>query len=206
MIYWMTSKTFRDEFLIKEKYKDILETQYVLISSRIGYSGKEENIISAKSFLFPSPHTCSAATNDEFINRYEEQLKNNIAFFAMIIQNALIENNDIVLLCTKCENKMKFMDVIVDFVYHKFGYFIYNYKKYSKGVLKEYKFNKTKVLLKCDKYIQDVKKNSSDEKVRKSYYKDLSKKELRMILEKEGIYSKNKSRKEMIDDIEVFIL
>jgi len=141
MIYWMTSKTFRDEFLNNEKCKDILETQYVLISSRIGYSGKEENIISAKSFLFPSPHTCSAATNDEFENRYEEQLKNNIAFFAMIIQNALIENNDIVLLCTKCENKMKFMNIIVDFIYHKFGYFIYNYKKYSKGVLKEYKFN-----------------------------------------------------------------
>lgn len=214
MIFWMTSKTFRDDFLVNEKDQDILDVQYILVSTRIGTSSLEENIISVKNILFPDARVCSATDDDIFKERYYEQIEKNETFIATLIKGSIEEGYNIVFLCSKAEKKMKYLEILSDFIFIKFGYPCYEYKKYSEGISPILKYNKDKVLSKCDKLIDrakeeklknNLKSKKGIKKILKSY-KKLSKNELKKILKDNSIYIKGMNKKEMIDNIKVFIL
>ena len=213
MLFWMTSKTFRDVFVINEEDNDILETQYVVVSTRIIPKGKNENIINARNLLFPDPNVAMALDDDEFRYRYIKQLESQNAFFATLIRGSIDEKYNIVFICTKSENKMKYLKYLSEYIYMTFGYPCYEYKNYANGATPLIKYNKDKVLNICDKSLVKAQENDRKNKLKTKAgrkeimkdYKHLNKKYLKEILVERNLYSPNMSKKDMLEMIEVFM-
>ena len=215
MIFWMNSKVFQNDFLTNEKDDDILEAQYVVASSRIRIDreGQIDNIISAKAMLFPDAYVCSGVTADEFRSRYFEQCEKNSAFISTLIKGSIEEGYNIILLCTHKERKLKYLDYLSQYIYIEFGYPVYEYKTYSSGKYELVKYDKEKVLKKCNKILKETKEIQkerllSTDNGRKSIlkeYKKMSKKELKKILKKRNLYTDGMDKSEMIDTLEVFM-
>lgn len=212
MIFWMDSKTFQDVFLNNEDDDDILDTQYVIISSRIKTRKAPNNIISAYSTLYPDSGVCMSVDQEVFEDRYFNQLDENVVLIASIIKYALDDNKNIVFICSKSEKKLHFMDTLEYYIHIKFNFPIYKYKDYANGLLKEVKFDKKAVLDKCNKILKKAEKKKinklkSTEKGRKALrkeYEEKSKKELKKILKKKGINPDNLTKEEMLDMIDTF--
>ena len=208
----MDSKTFQDVFLVNENDNDILDTQYVIISSRIKIRKTVNNIISAYSTLFPDSGVCMAVDQDVFESRYFNQLDENIVLLASIIKYALDDNKNIVLICSKSEKKLHFLDVLEYYIQLKFNFPIYKYKDYANGLLKEVKFDKKEVLKKCNKILKKAEKKklskmkstSKGRDALRKEYESMSKKELRKILKKKSIRTDDLSKEDMLDMIDIY--
>lgn len=213
-MFHMTSKVFQDNFLTNENDQDILDAQYVLVSSRIRRRDtKSENIISAYTMLFPAPNVCATLTTRDFKDAYYEQLSGVLPFLATLIKGSIEEGYNIIFICTKKEGKIKFLDYLSDFVYIEFEYPIYEYKKYASGALPLRKYNKKDVLKKCNKILNNAKKENykkelTTEKGRErimKQYKKMSKKELKEELEKRDLYMEGMDKSDMLDMLETFL-
>ena len=213
MMVWMTSKDLQNVFLKNERDKDILNAQYVICSLRIRKREEQDNIISAQSILFPAPDVCSALTEEDMRERYMNQLMPAKAFLATLIKGSIEEKYNIIFLCTKNEGKMKFLRYLSEFMYIEFGYPVYEYKKYANGSIALIKYNKKKVLKKCDKLLDDAKRKQylidrTTEAGRKRIlkdYKKMKKSDLKKNLKKRNLYYKGMSKSEMIDMIDAFM-
>lgn len=213
MMYFMDSKTFRDVYLMHESDKDILKAQYVLISTHIGTSDSLDNVVNATSFLFPSPHVYASLDDEDFEDRYYEQLEDNITFIAQLVQASIKDKFNIIFLSSKSESKSNLLKYLRNFIFLKFEYPCYDYKRYVEGGIKLLKYNKNKILKKCEKIITEAsdkrhENNWLSPKGREANmkeYKSLSKKELRKILELRDIYvDENASKHQMLDLINTF--
>lgn len=214
MMFWMTSKTFRDIFLINETDQDILDAQYVLVSTRIHKRGKAENIISAKQILCPDAKVCMSIHDDDFRERYFEQLMGERTFLATLIKASIEEKYNIILLYTPIDHKMKYLRYLEEFVHLEFhGYPVYDYKAYANGYCDIRKYNKKKVLKKCNKFILDAKKKQrkmdlKTEDGRRAImreYKEWKTKDLKKNLKKRGLYEENMTRSDMLETMELFL-
>ena len=213
MMFYMSSKTLQNVFLVNEKDKDILKAQYVLVSTRVRKRGEYENIVSATNILFPSSSVCSAITLDDLRDRYFKQLDESTAFIAALIKGSIEENYNIIFLCSKREMKLKYLQFLSEYIYIKFGYPVYDYNNYALGISKILKYNKKEVMHLCNGILNDAKnkqmmKDLNSERGRQKILKDYKKKdksELKKILKNHGLYSKGMSKSEMIDTIEVFM-
>lgn len=212
MMYYMNSKTF-NTFLDSESDNDILHSQYVIISSRIRIKKSKDNIIQAKNILFPDANVCSKLTDDDMELAYYKQLDMNRAFLAALIKGSIEEGYNIIFLCTKNESKIKFLEYLSNYIYLNFGYPVYEYEKYLTGISKLIKYNKHKVLKKCDKEIKHAKtkaedrakKSSNGRKELMKEYAQMSKKELKKILKKKSLYYDGMDKSEMLEMIETFM-
>ena len=211
MIYWMNSKTFRDSFLMREDDKDILKSQYVLVSTHIGYSDSLENVINATSILFPSPEVFGHLDWDMYEDDYFKQLEKNKTFFAQLIKGSIQEKFNIVFLCSKSESKFKYMQYISEFIRLEFDYPCYDYKKFvDDGLL--YKYNKDKVLKKCEKLIKIAtdkrrelnSKTKEGRKENKKELKQMKKKELIKLMKDKGIYTNGLDKDDMVEMLSTF--
>ena len=109
MMFWMNSKVFQDVFLVNENDQDILNAQYVLVSTRIRKRESRKNIISANAILFPDADVCCTLTDEDFRERYFNQCHKNKPFIATLIKGSIEENYNIIFMCTKKESKMKYL-------------------------------------------------------------------------------------------------
>lgn len=214
MLFYLTSKVFRDVFLNNEKDQDILDAQYVLVSTRIMSKGRYSNVINAKNYIFPDPDVCMAMDDDEFRSRYLNQLNKNKPFLSTLIKGSIEEGYNIIFMYTKQEDKgMKYLRYLSEFIYIEFGYPCYEYSKYASGASPLLSYNKNKVLDECNKQLIKAKeaqrvRNLSTDRGRKTVmkeYKDWSKKQLKEELKSRNIYSKDMSKKDMLDTIELFL-
>lgn len=214
MMFYMTSKVFQDDFLTNEDDQDILDAQYVLVSSRIRRRNADvENIISAYSMLFPAANVCAAMTTREFKDAYYEQLSGTLPFIATLIKGSIDENYNIIFLCTKKEGKIKFLEYLSNFIYIEFGYPVYEYKKYATGALPLRKYSKKDVMKKCDKILDEAKKENYKKQVQTSNgrkqimkkYKKMSKDDLIKELKKRDLYLEGMDKSEMLDMLETFL-
>lgn len=207
MLYYTNSKVFQNSFLRNESYQDILNCQYVLVSSRIYSSGGYENIVQARNMLYPNPEVCSTMSDETFRDRYFNQLETNKAFFATLIKGCIEEKYNILFLNTSKEEKhMKYLRYLSEFIFLNFGYPCYNYKYYSMGVISLIKYNKRDVLKICNDLLKDARDNynrNPENKLNK--YKKMSKKKLRNILKKEGLYLPGMDKEEMLESVRLFI-
>ena len=211
-MFYMDSKTFRDLFLNHEKDKDILDAQYVLVSTRIRQRDHQENVIKATP-LIPDSRVCSSTTDEDFKERYYEQLEGEKTLLATLILGSIEEGYNIIFLCSKSEGKMKHLKYISNYAYLEFGYPIYNYKLYASGASELIEYNKDKVIKKCRKLIKIAKnnqyeKNLGSEQGRKRIIKELKKRkksDLKKELKKRNLYSEGMSRKDMIETMEDFL-
>lgn len=215
-MFWMTSKVFQDEFLTNEDDDVILDSQYVIVSTRIRArrDKKVTNVVLGKAMLFPDARVCGATTKEEMKERYYEMCEQptTVAFLATLVHGAIKEGYNIIFMCTHNERKLHYLECLANFIYIKFGYPVYEYHKLENSTIIQY--NKKQVLKKCNKYIKRSKKKQTEsllaagekgiKKVMEDY-KKMSKKKLKKILEKQSLYSEGMDKEEMLDTIEVFL-
>lgn len=214
MILYMNSKVFEEEFLKYEKDNDILNSQYVIVSSRIKKTDSNyDNIIVANSSLSPYISLGPAVCEDDWIDEYKDQLESRIAFLASLVVGSIEENFNIILLCSKKETKINYLKYICEYIYERLGYPCYNYSKLMSGKIEPIKFNKEKVLKRCKKVMKQVKEEKyrndmMTEKGRNSIkksFREMSKKELKAELKKRDLYKDGLDRNEMLDILDVFL-
>lgn len=207
MLYYTNSKVYQNIFLRHESYQDILKSQYVLVSTRISSTGEHENIVQARNMLYPNPEVCSTMDSTNFRNKYFNQLENNKAFFATLIKGSIEEKYNIIFMNTyKEEKNMKFLEYLSEFIFIHFGYPCYNYKYYSLGMISLIKYNKKDVIKLCNEYLKEAKDNYNNDKNNKlKEFKKMSKKKLRKILQKEGLYMDGMDKEEMLESIKLFL-
>ena len=209
MMFYMNSKTFQKDFLSYESYENILNAQYVICSTRIRCNSTHDNVISARTALFPDAEVASALTDDILKERYFVQLDDNIILIASLIKYSLSGEN-IIFMCTPTEDKIKYLQYLSEFVMDVFGYPIYNYKEYSRYMIGDVKFDKEKVKAKVkevlqsgeDKaFIRELKKmiECNDEKQMNKMIKVMDKNDLKKYLKKEGLYRPGLTKEQMKD-------
>lgn len=207
MLWYMNSKDM-DLFLNNETDDDILEAQYVIVSHRIRRVGRAHDNIIQASVLFPDPGACTHLDTDEFDNSYYKQLDANKTLIAMLIRTSILQQYNIIFLCTKKEEKLgKFLEKLSRYIYNEFDYPMYNYKDFATGRVKEVSFDEAKVFKKCNDIVDVAKNKDILNKInneRKLSGKD--KKTLKKLLKKEGLYDKNMSVHEMKSMASIFDL
>ena len=210
----MNSKEFNDLYLKNEYDEDILNAQYVLVSTRILLrNGDTENIVSAMSILFPNSSACSTLNDEDFKKVYMNQLSGALPFLATLIKGSIEEGYNIIFLCTNKEDKLHYLYYLSLFIAHEFhGFPVYNYTSFVAGC-KLIKYNEDKVLHKCNKILLEAHDNEFEKK-RKTYrgreellrrYKKMSKAELKKLVKDEGLYKKGMSKSELIDILEMLL-
>jgi aspartyl/asparaginyl-tRNA synthetase len=145
---------------------------------------------------------------------YFEQLESTCKpFLATLIKASIEEGYNIIFLCTKNEGKMKYLRYLSEFIYLEFGYPMYEYKRFADGSCRLLKYNEKKILKKCNKLLENVKKRSymkdiKTEAGRKRImkeYKKMKKSELKKILKKRDIFVKGMTKEDMLDTLEAFM-
>lgn len=215
MMFYMTSKVFQDVFLTNETDKDILEAQYVLSTSKIRKRSMKKwpNIISAYNILFPDVHVCMANTDEDVRSRYFEQLSENEGFLATLIKGSIKDELNIIFLTTHQERKLKYMKFLSEYVYIEFGYPVYEYSKYASGASPLLKYDKKKVMKKCDFILKKAKEENllnmvNSETGRMNImdeYKMMPKKKLIKILKKRDLYIDGMDKDDMLETLETFL-
>ena len=205
MMFYMNSKTFRDDFLKNETDKNILKAQYVLVSSRIRKREHHDNIVVAQ-ILFPDSRVCSAVVEEDYRERYFAQLDDNEAFIASLVLGSIDENYNIIFLCSKIEDKLKYLKLLSEYIYLNFNYPVYEYGLYWSGASRLIKYNKKKIIKHCKSILKEVKKNKEEEiKGYSDRYRqtlqNMSKKELKKKCIKMDVYEDDMTKKEMIETI-----
>lgn len=95
----------------------------------------------------------------------------------------------------------------------EFGYPVYEYKEYSSGKYELIPYEKEKILKKCNKILEKSKREQKErllqsENGRKALmkdYKKMSKKELKKILKKRGLYTDEMSKSDMVETLSLFM-
>lgn len=196
MIYYLSAKEYLDGFIQKEDYYDILHTQYVIVSTRIRSSKKYENVI-VGNVIFPNPYVCSAIDDYELMSRYMTQLETNKSFLAALVKGSIEENFNILFMCSNKEKKIMYLDYLSEFIYQEFNYPVYNYSLYKSGAIKLIKYDKDKVIKKCNKILKETRNKNLNSKT----VHNLDKSDLKKILKEKGCYVKGMSKSEMVDII-----
>lgn len=211
----MNSKEFLKNFVPNNKPTTILNTQYVIISRRIKCMNKRRAVVSA-NFLFPNNSILSEYTVDGdldvFFDGYIEQLSENIPFLAALIKGVIEEKFNIVFMCTKAEEKLGYLDALRYFVESTFGFPIYQYREDKIKKSKYEKYNKKKILKKCNKILKhaedsQLRRMESSITGRKKLASDMSKKEMAKKLKKIGVVGvKEMSKSEMKEYLDEFYI
>ena len=208
----MDSKTFFDIYIENEKYKTILNAQYVLVSSKIRLKNRYgiDNAITAVNTLYPSNNVFYRATSEDIRDAYFEQLEENLSLLASIALIGVKAN--IVFLCTKNEMKLKYMKHLVYFYKERLGIDVYDYREIVTGLV-EYQKPDKKTLSRIDKIVKE-KKILNREVLKKSRdgmmsihndLKNTSKNDLKKELKSRGLYIDGMNKNEMIEMLEAFL-
>lgn len=212
MMYYMTSKDFENIFLENEDDDDILDTQYVIVSSRIRSGGRYKNILSAYNILFPTNNVIIEANLKKFKTAYIDYIeKNRLAFLASLVLACIEKKVNIVFICSKKESKLMFLEALAFVIYKNFDYPMYNYKEYVNGDISLIPYDSDKVAKKCKKILKKTSDLSNINKLQKFNEKDKegaikyfkkNPKRLKKILKKKGLYTKSMNKYEMLDVLE----
>ena len=214
MIYYMHSKTFFEEFLNNESDRDILDAQYVCVSTHIRRRDTNmENIICLNGTLYPGATVLNRGTFEDMREAYHEQLSEEaLPLLAELIRGSIEDNLNIIFICTKKEWKLKYMKWLVEYIMMEFEYPVYNYRKYINNC-PLFIYDREKVLKRV-KSITDEARKKLFETQRKSKngrkrilheYKSMSKKELKKICIEEDLYYDSMTKQEMLDMLEAFL-
>lgn len=195
MMFWMDSKTL-EKFLNNERYEDILNAEYVIVSDRIYLKDRtRNNIINARNIIFPTTETLNSPSGEEIRENYFKQLDGEKPFMAYLITRSILSDINIIFICTKKEGKLKILNDFADYCYLTFGYPIYSYKEYMYGV-KMLKYNKDKVINICADIISEAERKASKTG-------GLSKKDLKKYLKTFHIDTTGMDKKELYETYKI---
>ena len=203
MICYMNSKVYQNEYLEIEDDKDILKTQYILVSTKIK-KRNEKNIISGYTFFYPRNSVFEYTDEADMKEEYFNQLDTQIPLLATLILGSIEERYTIVFLCTKSESKLDYLSWLAEYVETVFKYPMINYHHYINwGDVMSYdekQVAKTcKTVLKKSSKI-NLEKNKRTKRGRKTLERQVDsydKKRLKKELKKRGLYSDTLTKTEM---------
>jgi hypothetical protein len=209
----MNSKTFQNHYLVHERDSDILNTQYVIVSSRIRKRQNFKNILWAYNALYPQANVMIKSTEEDKKEAYMNFLKeNNMGFLASLVLLSIDKGFTIVLICTQNEWKLSHLQYIKEFIETEFKYPVYDYKKCILGKEKYVGVNKQKTRKFIKNRIKKYKKEQledsiefSDNKEKSSkYFKEMTKTEKKKFLISHELYYNGMTQNEMNEMFDTF--
>lgn len=215
MICYMDGKTFLKKFIKETSPDAILDTQFVVVSSKIRKTQKWRSVISATA-LFPSIQLLvdfEDCASKGYIEAYMNQLEENKEFLSVIIKYAIEEDENVVFLCGESEMKYRAFEMIQEYVETTFDYHICDYKKLRKGNDREILYDRDSILRTCADICDSAKHRDIDkcltseagiQNLKEGMGKKPLKKFLRKELKKYGLYIEGMSLSEMIETYNIF--
>ena len=209
----MNSKTFQDHYLVHERDSDILNTQYVIVSSRIRKRQNFKNILWAYNALYPQTNVMIKSTEEDKKEAYMNFLKeNNMGFLASLVLLSIDKDFTIVLMCTKNEWKLSHLQYIKEFIETEFKYPVYDYKKCILGKEKRVNINKQKTRKFIKNRVKKYKKEQLEDSIEFSdnkeksfkYFKEMTKTEKKKFLISHELYYNGMTQNEMNEMFDTF--
>ena len=202
----MSSDDFLDNFIKKYNYKKF---NFLLISEGVKTKKKYRNVYALKS-LIPPANVVSEFINSGYSGKYVKKYTNYLsnpeveALITVIVTLCVVDNSNVVLLCTKEESEYKYLNIICDYIEAVYGVKAYSYNKYKKDpdgcekISNKVKKKVAKVLsskLKTMKHAPSDKGVKVDKKEMKAKLKILTKKELKSYCKENSISIKKDDEK-----------
>ena len=207
MIYYLDTKTLMEEFTDEHSPSEILDCEFVIVSTRINARDKEENVI--KSKLYSEKLIFALDSDDHYENFHmvkDEILKSPSKIYLIIkmVTYALINKKTIVLLCSKNEMKTGYLRLVAEVTEKLFEYPVIDYKKDRE---KTFYYDPVVVAKKIKKIENEVTKRLlKDQDNRERALKLMSKKDMKKELKKIGLYSKDMDKSDMKDMLKTFFV
>lgn len=217
MIVIMDSKVFMKNFVANESDDTILEAIYLIASDRIRYTKRYEDSCMRAPFK-PTTTVIREMTKDamdekemnlEYIRAYHKYLSQECSgFMATVLMEAEAHTDrTFIILTTKVESRtLLFPKYLQQWIFNEFEIAIPIYTKNTRlsdfidfRLSEETKSRIAKVLRKEKKH-EEQRALTGDSKRKFAYLKGLSKKELRKLLRRAGIYDEGSSKQDMLED------
>lgn len=202
MIYFMDTETLTESFTKDHDWNEILETNFVLVSNRIQYR-KTDHIMYSSLYDEKIIFAMYGSKEDYNIIRNSIEKSDKKVFELIeIISKSMIFNERFILLTTKSEMKTGYLKALSEIIEDMFEYPIIDYKK---DRYKSFTYHPARVG-KNIKYYEDnvLKEFLSNSIGREKALEYMTKKEMKKILKKKGLYSKVMSKSDMKDMLKVF--
>ena len=202
MIYFMDTETLTESFTKDHDWNEILETNFVLVSNRIQYR-KTDHIM--YSSLYDEKIIFAMYGSKEDYNIIRNSIeKSDKKVFELIemISKSMIFNERFILLTTKSEMKTGYLKALSEIIEDMFEYPIIDYKK---DRYKSFTYHPARVGKNIKYYEDNVLKEFLSTSIgREKALEYMTKKEMKKILKKKGLYSKVMSKSDMKDMLKVF--
>lgn len=205
MICYLDTKTLVNEFTDELSPGEILDCEFVIVSTRINASKTDKNVTMSPLY---SEKLIFALDSDDYKENFDliksELLKSasKMSLIINMVTKSLIEKKTIVMVCSKCEMKTGYLKLIADVIQDLFKYPVIDYKKDKE---KEFVYTPTTVanrIKKVEKIVTDNLLNDADN--REKAIKLMNKKEMKKKLKKMGLYSKSMDKYDMKDMLKTF--
>lgn len=210
----MNTKTFVTMFAKVEHPKKVLKAQYVIVSTRIRKTGTDGNVVSIGN-LFPNPVMLSNYRMDLdpsfFRTEYEKQLDKQKHVLALLISSAMTIGEPIIFLCTPKEWKLGYLKIIAEYIEREFHYPVIDYKKYKKHPWNVDPPDINLVSGVCESVIKKKRKAVRKQKMktsegRRELVAGMSKDEMITELKRLNLYYKDLTKGEMRELLELFFV
>ena len=134
----MSSDEFLEKFIKKFDYRKF---NFLLVSEHVQTVKKYRNVYAIPTLL-PTPNMISEFINHGYTDRYVKKYVDYIstprveAMITIMVKLAIVDNSNVILLCSKAEDEFKYLDIICQYIEQVYGVKTYSYKKYKKDPVK----------------------------------------------------------------------
>ena len=200
----MSSKEFLKSFVKNEDYRKF---NFLLISEDIKNENKYKNVNSIPT-LIPPPNIISVFINEGFGDKYVKKYINYLqvprveAILTVIVKLAVVENTNVVLLCSEKEDEFGYLKLIGKYIKTVYKVPVYSYKRFKSDPSSCETVKKKKEVIKIlDQKLKNID-NSANPNINlhemKRRLQTLSKKELRGFCKQHSIECKKGDSKEKL--------
>ena len=199
----MDTKTLVEDYTNDHTREEILNTEFVIVSTRI-QAGKEENVFKSGLYSERVIFALDGEYDRDFEIVYDKIMKSTemLGFIIKLMTFVLVEKRTVVLLCSPCEMKTKYIELVSNVIETLFKYPVIDYKKDKYKTFHYDPVVVAKRIKKMSNYLADIL--LEDEDNRKKAVKMMSKKEMKKELKKLDMYHKDMSKSEMKDMLQTF--
>lgn len=215
MVYFMDGKTLITKYLVDRTPDEVLDTQFVIVSSEIvkgSFTEGESKVLGSRvcngSIMMPDIAIIldnKDYEDSEYAKAYIEKLDNNKGLIATLIKGYYELDCDIVFVCAHNERKYKYLNLLAEYVKKEFlGFTIYDYKKTGPLKRKSDKLSDKELdtLMMCDDIVKNIKRDTYKKMMatragRRRWVQDLSKKRVKKELKNRDEYESGMSEPDM---------
>ena len=206
MIYFLDTKTLVETFTKEHTRKEILDTEFVVVSTRI-QSKKEKNVFNSELYqekLIFSLDGDDSNRDYEIVKRGLMDNERVVKFLIKLMTFVLVEKRTVVLLCSPNEMKTGYLRLVAKVIENTFSYPVIDYKKEREKTFYYDPVVVAKKIKAIEKYL--LAHLLEDESNRKEAVKLMTKKEMKKELKKLDLYHKDMTKSDMKDMLQTFFV